>query len=93
MGSANHISLLAAKRGYWQIPVAEEQWKTAFVAHDVLYEWTRFEKRRATFVRATETILRPVRAFVLLLLRMLMTCLLVLVNGHSICVMSGSICR
>ena len=42
MGSANFISLFDVKSGYWQIPVAEEdQWKTAFVTHDGLYEWTR----------------------------------------------------
>ena len=68
MGSADDISLFDAKNGYWQIPVAEEdQWKTAFVKHDGLYEWTRMtfglRNAGATFVRAMKTILRPVRAF------------------------------
>ena len=68
MGSAQYISLFDAKSGYWQIPVAEEdQWKTAFVTHDGLYEWTRMpfwlRNAAATFVRAMKTILRPVRAF------------------------------
>jgi len=68
MGSANYISLFDAKNGYWQIPVAEEdQWKTTFVTHDGLYQWTSmpFGLRNAgsTFVRATKTILRPVSAF------------------------------
>jgi len=46
MGSANHISLFDAKSGYWQIPVAEEdQWKTVFVTHDGLHEWTRMPFR------------------------------------------------
>jgi len=54
MGSANYISLFDAKSGYWQIPVAEEdKWKTAFVTHDGLYEWTRMpirvKKRRGYF--------------------------------------------
>ena len=68
MGSANYISLFDVKSGYWQIPVAEEnQWKTTFVTHDALYQWTRmpFGLRNAvsTFVRAMKTILRPVSAF------------------------------
>jgi len=95
MGSANYISLFNSKSGHWQIPVAEEdQWKTAFVTHDVLYEWTRMsfglKKAGATFIMAMKTILRQL---VLLLIHMLMICRLVLVNGHSICVMSDSICR
>jgi len=68
MGSANFISLFDAKSGYWQIPVAEEdQWKTAFVTHDGLYEWTRMpfglKNAGATFVRAMKTILHPLRSF------------------------------
>jgi len=68
MGSANYISLFSAKSGYWQIPVAEEdQWKTAFVMHDGLYEWTSMpfglRNAGATFVRAMKTILRPVNVF------------------------------
>ena len=68
MGSANYIILFDTKSGYWQIPVAEDdQWKTTFVAHDGLYQWTRmpFGLRNAvsTFVRAMKTILRPVSAF------------------------------
>lgn len=41
MGSANLISLFDAKSGYWQCPVREkDQWKTAFITNDGLYEWT-----------------------------------------------------
>jgi len=95
MGSANYISLFDAKSGYWQIPVAEEdKWKTAFVSHDGLYEWTRmpFGSRNAgtTFARAMKTIYAQL---LLLLIHMLMTCQLVLVNGHSICITPDSICR
>jgi len=36
------ITLFDAKSGYWQIPMAEEdQWKTAFIRHDGMYELTR----------------------------------------------------
>jgi len=96
MGSANYISLFDAKSGYWQIPVAEDdQWKTAFVTHDGLYEWTRMpfglRNAGATFVRVMKTILRPVRGFADTYVDVVS--LLVLVNGHSIYVMSNSICR
>jgi len=95
MGSANYINLFDAKSGYWQIPVTgENQWKTAFVTHDGLYEWTRmpFGLRNAGLHLSGRRI-RLYAQLVLLLMRMLMTCLFVLVNGHSICVMSDSICR
>jgi len=53
LGSANYISLL--------------KWKTAFVTHDGLYEWTRMPfgltNAGATFFMAMKTILRPVGAF------------------------------
>lgn len=68
MGSARFVSLFDAKSGYWQVPVAEkDQWKTAFVTHDGLYEWTRMpfglRNAGATFVRAMKTILYPIRSF------------------------------
>ena len=68
MGSANLISLYDAKSGYWQCPIAEkDQWKTAFITHDGLYEWTRMafglRNSGATYVRMTKDILRPLNSF------------------------------
>jgi len=63
MGSSQMISTFDAKSGYWQIPVAEDRWLTAFITHDGLYEWVRMpfglKNARATFVRAVRSVLKP----------------------------------
>ena len=61
-------STFGAKSGYWQIPVApEDQWLTAFVTHNGLYEWVRMpfglKNAGATFVRAVRSVLRPIESY------------------------------
>ena len=65
LGAAKFLSTFDAKSGYWQIPVLErDQWLTAFVTHDGLYEWLRMpfglKNAGATFVRAIRNVLQPI---------------------------------
>lgn len=59
---------LCAASGYHQCPKrAQDQWLSAFVCNDGLYEWTRvpFEMRSSgcTFVRAVREIIEPIKEF------------------------------
>jgi len=68
VGRGRFISMFDAKSGYWQIPVSpEDQWLTAFVTHDGLYEWVRMpfglKNAGATFVRAVRSVLQPIRSY------------------------------
>jgi hypothetical protein len=68
VSKANYISCFDAKCGYWQTSIQEgQEWLTAFVCGDNVYEFTRmpFGLKSAgnTFVRAMNIILRPVRDF------------------------------
>jgi len=63
IGKGQFISTFDARSGFWQIPLAEEhRWLTAFVTHDVLYEWFRMpfglKNAGATFGRAVRSMLR-----------------------------------
>ncbi|HEY5140135.1 MAG TPA: reverse transcriptase domain-containing protein, partial [Methylococcales bacterium] len=53
---------------FWQTCVRpEDQWKTAFICDDGLFEWTRtafgMKSSGSTFVRAVQIILQPIKAF------------------------------
>ena len=68
IGNATFISTFDARSGYWQTRVREEdQWKTAFICDDGLFEWTRtafgMKSSGSTFVRAVQRILQPIKAF------------------------------
>ena len=68
IGNARYISTFDANSGYWQIKIKEsDQWKSAFVCGDELYEWTRtaFGMRSSgnTFCRAVELVLKPIKSF------------------------------
>jgi hypothetical protein len=68
VGSARYISLFDATSGYHQCPIREQdQWLSAFVCDDGLYEWTRvpFGMRSSgcTFVRAMMKSLETIRDF------------------------------
>jgi len=42
IGNAKCISICDFSQGYWQTEIAsEDQWKSAFICDDQLYEWTR----------------------------------------------------
>jgi hypothetical protein len=67
IGNARYISTFDANSGYWQIKIKEsDQWKSAFVCGDELYEWTRtaFGMRSSgnTFCRAVELVLKPIKS-------------------------------
>jgi hypothetical protein len=68
VGRAQYISVYDAKSGYHQLTVREkDQWLTAFVTHSGLWEWRRMpfglKCSGATFVRAVQQILYPIREF------------------------------
>jgi len=67
-GHSNLTSTWDARGAYWQITVSpSDRWLTAIVIPSGLWEWTRtpFSMRNSasTFVRAVQTLLRPIRDF------------------------------
>ena len=63
---AKFITICDAKAGFWQIKVSEKDiWKTTFVTHHGVWEWTRMpfglKGAPGTFVRGIRQILRPIR--------------------------------
>ena len=68
VGKARLISTFDATKGYYQTPVKEEdRWLTAFICEFGLFEFTRtpfgMRSSGATFVRAIQQALQPVRQF------------------------------
>jgi len=66
VGAYRYISLFDATSGYHQCPIRpQDQWLSAFVCDDGLYEWTSvlFGMRSSgcTFVRAVKEIIEPVK--------------------------------
>ena len=68
VGAYRYISLFDATSGYHQCSIRpQDQWLSAFVCDDGLYEWTRIPFRMrssgSTFVRAVKEIIEPVKEF------------------------------
>jgi len=68
VGKARLISTFDTTKGYYQTPVKEEdRWLTAFICEFGLFEFTRtpfgMRSSGATFVRAIQQALQPVRQF------------------------------
>ena len=68
VGNSSLISTFDATKGYYQTPVRRgDQWLTAFICEFGLFEFTRtpfgMRSSGATFVRAVQKILQPVRRF------------------------------
>jgi len=66
IGNAKCISTCDFSQGYWQTEIApEDQWKSAFICDDQLYEWTRtpfgMKSSGQTFCRALRQVLSPIR--------------------------------
>jgi len=65
IGNAKCISICDFFQGYWQTEIApEDQWKSAFICDDQLYEWTRtafgIKSSGQTFCRALRQVLSPI---------------------------------
>ena len=68
VGAARYISLFDATSGYHQCPIRQQdQWLSAFVCDDNLYEWTRvpfgIRSSGCTFIRAVKEIIEPIKEF------------------------------
>ena len=68
IGRAKYITTCDAKSGYYQTSVhPDHRWLTAFVCDEGLFEFTRtpfgMKSSGATFVRAIQEILKPVKTF------------------------------
>jgi len=68
IGHSNLITTWDARGPYWQLPVKpSDRWLTAIVTPSGLWEWTRtpfgMQNSGNTFVRAIQTVLRPIRDF------------------------------
>src|SRR6218665_2956709 len=68
VGQSNVISIFDCRSAYWRCPVKEsDQWKTALVTHNSLYEFTRVPfgmvNSGRTFVKAINMVLKPINEF------------------------------
>jgi len=68
VGKSNVISIFDCRSAYWTCPVKQcDQWKTAFVTHNGLYEFTRVPfgmiNSGRTFVKAINMVLQSVNEF------------------------------
>ena len=68
VGKDSYLTVCDCKAGYWQTSVnASDRWMTAFIYDGGLYEFTRtpfgLRNAGATFCRAVQTILKPIKEF------------------------------